>query len=886
MSMNNALVRRKGLLFVWLVFCITPVLLHAQQTTGDILGAVTDPTGATVPGTTVSVENLGTHEKRIVSTSSTGEYVVNLLPPGSYSVTATASGFKTFFVPSLALAAGDRARVDAHVTPGDVSDTVTVEAAASELKTDSSVLSNTIDQKATQDTPLNGRDFVQLIQLTPGANEGPPKGLTNGGGLDDRRQTASVSINGQSDILNNEMIDGADNNERLIGTIAVRPSIDAISEISVQSNTYTAEVGRTGGGIVNVITKSGTDKFHGDLFEFFRNDALNAHTFNFGASLPKAELRQNQYGGSIGGPIVKDRTFFFGAYEAYRTVQATAPMQVTVPTLFEEQNPGNFSDTGGGVLTPAQLDRVGLDYFSMYPAPNSGTNHFIGSSKNVQYSTDYDARADHTFNSTNLMYGRFIYNNVYTDSPGIFPNVTVAGINLNPNWLGYGLGNARDVAFDGLLNYIHIFNSKLVLELKASYTRVNNQSNPETDGQNPNQAFGQPNVNTPISDSTGLAPVVVAQGADLGSVYFQPLKDQDNTFQYLGALTNTVGNHNIKIGGGVIRRQLTSFQSGEPEGLWVFLNYSGLLQGEYLSTARSLQLYTPHLETWEPSVYAQDDWRFSKTLTVNLGLRYDIYTPYTETRNHISTFNAANGSLLVAGQGGVSNTAGVQTDHMGFAPRLGFAFSPGKEFVIRGGYGIGYFPANTTSNANLKNPPFVATVSTCSYLSCGPGFTRFANGLPVPTPTSIGSPGASIPDATATNFKTSYIQQFNLTTQKNVTGNVITLTYVGLLGRQLAQLRPDLNAPPPNTCGTNASCYNALRPYFAVDPNLGQVGYLQTGGSSSYNAFEASVERRLSHGATANINYQFAHALDNSEAFLAGGAAADGFGTVPSRVSS
>ncbi|MBB5342307.1 TonB-dependent receptor [Tunturibacter empetritectus] len=877
-----AVIFRRIFLGLGLLFSLAAVTAQAQQTTGDILGTVMDETGAVVPDALVTIVSLATHETHVVKSSSSGDFVANLLNPGNYSISATATGFKSYAVPSITLSAGDRIRVNVQLTIGAATETVTVNAQASELHTDSSVLSHTIDAKQTQDLPLNGRNFVQLVQLAPGVNEGPPDSLTNGSKLDDRRQSASLSVNGQSDVLNNEMIDGADNNERLIGTVAVRPSLKAIAEISVQTNTYTAEVGRTGGGIINIITKSGSNQFHGSAFEFFRNDIFDASTYNFGNKLPKNELRQNQFGGSLGGPIFRDKTFFFGDYEGYRQIAGTAPQSLIVPTLYEKQHPGDFSDTGGPVIAPADFDKAGIAYFGLFPAPNNGPNTYTSGYKNTQYSHDFDARIDQIFNPKNTFYARFAYNNVSTNSPGPFPDATIAGITINPSFIGNGLGSAKDLAYTGSLNYVHIFNTNLLLELKAAYTRVDNQSFPNADGTNPNEAIGQPNVNTPISDSTGLAPIVVVTGASLGGVLFQPLKDQDNTFQYLGTLTYTHGDHNFKIGGNFIRRQLTSFQSSYPEGLWIFLDYPGLIQGNYLNTQRSLQLVVPHLRVSETGVYIQDDWHASKILTINAGLRYDHFTPYTEINNNISTFNPANGTLQIAGVDGVSNTAGIQSDWHGLAPRLGFALTLAKNLVVRGGYGIGYVPMNTTSNANLKNPPFVSTVSSCGFFSCGPGFTKFIDGFPVPTPTNISNPGSSIPDAVSPHFRTSYLQQFNLTVQKEAAGNVYTVSYVGLLGRQLAQLLPDLNAPPPNTCGANATCYTPLRPYVSKLPNVGVIGYFQTGGVSSYHSLQTSVERRLSHGLTMNINYTLAHSLDNSTGLSEEGAG--GYGSVPNLV--
>jgi len=878
---------------VMLVAMISGVAL-AQQTTGDILGTVTDTSGATIANVAVAVENVGTHESRSTRTSDKGDYVINLLNPGQYSVKISADGFKTFVAPAFPLSAGDRIRVDARLSVGQVAETVTVEARTPILQTDSSVLSTTVDERQTQDLPLNGRNFMQLVQLVPGANEGPPDSLTNGSKLDDRRQSAAVSVNGQSDVLNNQMIDGADNNERLIGTLAVRPSVESIGEVRVQTNDYTAEVGRTGGGIINVITKSGTDDFHGSLFEYFRNDILDATNYDFGQKLPKAELRLNQFGASAGGPIVKDRTFFFGDYEGYRSVAGLPPVTTRVPTAAERLGDFSADPSQAPNFGPPSPDSAGVDYLNLWPLPNKtdptgALNLFVGVPKLSQNSHDFDLRVDHEFDAHNLVFARFIYNNVYTDGPGPLPPARVAGLTINPSSIFTGLASyAKDTDYNGLLNYVHLFNNNLLLELKAGYTRANNQSFPVTDGQNPNTAFGQPNVNTPISDSTGLAPILVTTtGATLGSVFFQPVKDQDNTFQYLGSLTYTRGAHNLKFGGSVIRRQLTSFQSSFQEGFYIFLTFGDLYNGQYIQSNRSLQLVVPHLRVWEPSAYAQDDWRVNKRLTLNLGLRYDLYTPFTEVANHISTFDPAAGQLLVAGQNGVPNTAGIKTDYHGLSPRVGFAATVANDLVVRGGFGISYVPMNGTSNANLKNPPFVNAIS-CNFFTCG----TLINGYPAPVPTNIDDPGNNtIPDAVDPNWRTSYFEQFNLTVQKDWSGNVATVSYVGLLGRRLAQLLPDLNGPGPNTClvtnpnnqSAQVACENQLRPYYSIHPNLTTVGFFETHGKSSFNALQGAYQRRFKNGLGVNANYQWAHNLDNATGLSEEGAG--GYGQSPSQVS-
>ncbi len=293
----------------------------AQLATADILGTVTDSSGAVIPKATVTLMNLDTHYQRVDTSNDTGEFQFTLLPAGHYSVTAGTVGFKTT-TSNLAIEAGDRARADIRLVAGGTTETVTVDAQTPLLQADNTTVSSTVTSMAVQDLPLNGRNFVQLVQLVPGANEGPGNGLTSGGRPDDRRSTNGFSVNGQDDTLNNYVVDGIDDNERIIGTIGVKPSVEGIQEITVQTNSYAPEAGRTAGGVVNLITKSGTNQFHGSAYEFFRNDKFDGRNW-FQSTGNKPELRQNQFGGSIGGPIIHDRTFFFGDYEGFRQVSGT-----------------------------------------------------------------------------------------------------------------------------------------------------------------------------------------------------------------------------------------------------------------------------------------------------------------------------------------------------------------------------------------------------------------------------------------------------------------------------------------------------------------------------------------------------------------------------------
>ena len=329
---------RRSRIHLRLFLLSLPAMPHlvGQVNTGDVLGTVTDVSGAVIPDATVAIRNTAMGVSRTVQTGKTGDYSFSLLQAGIYEVTIEAKRFKTFVTRDLNLSAGDRVRVDGKMEIGMASESTSVSAEATPaLQTDSSTIGTLIATKSVADLPLNGRNLTNLVQLSAGVTEGASNALGGGTRRQDRRLTSAFSANGQNDFLNNNMIDGMDNNERYFGTIVVRPSIDAVQEVNVSTNLYPAEVSRTEGGVANVITKSGTNAFHGSLFEYLRNDAFDARNY-FATTGRKPELRQNQFGGSIGGPIRKDKTFFFGDYEGFRQVWAQNTYTSTVPTAAQE----------------------------------------------------------------------------------------------------------------------------------------------------------------------------------------------------------------------------------------------------------------------------------------------------------------------------------------------------------------------------------------------------------------------------------------------------------------------------------------------------------------------------------------------------------------------
>jgi hypothetical protein len=921
------LVFRPLLFLVLIAAAFTPAF--GQLTTADIVGTATDSTGAIVPNANVLLINLATHEQRKATTNATGDFLFTLLPTGHYSITVKYPGFKTYTTKDLAVEAGDRARADAHLELGAESQTVEVSAETPLLQAESATVSSTVTAKAVQDLPLNGRNFVQLVQLVPGANEGPGNGLTSGGRPDDRRSTSGFSVNGQDDTLNNYVIDGIDDNERVIGTIGVKPNVEGIQEITVQTNSYSAEAGRTAGGVVNIVTRSGTNQFHGTAYEYFRNDIFDGRNV-FQTTGAKPELRQNQYGGSIGGPIFRDRTFFYGDYEGFRQVSGLT-YQSTVPTLDEYNDihsiggssPQTLIAAGNGTA-PYAVDPIALAYLSLFPAPTNAnlSNNYVVSPSKTQNSNLFDARIDHSFNSNNLFFGRYTYNKVNTVTPQALG--TSNGLDISGGRYIFA-GPATDTGQQYAFSFTHIVNQNLVVDLKAAYTRINNLSLPLNYGKNPDQTlaaavpgstFGTNLNSSPLASF--LTPIQFGPFSDIGDGAYVPLQDIDNTFQYAGTVSYTLHNHNIKAGVSFIRRQARNVQSAFAAGQYTFglptdnvappagsdpaalaaaqlkqqnNQLASSLVGAFSAASRNYDLNPPDYRSFEPSFFVQDSWKFNQKLTLLYGIRYDVFTPFTEAHNNISNFDffgalgSAPGSvasaLKVAGVNGVSNQAGIKTDYSNVAPRVGFSYLVLPKTVIRGGYGLSFFPGNYTSNADLKNAPFVSVYSPNCQSSLaiqieGTGAagqnpdcatiagasTTFDEGLPLPAAQTINSPALSFV-AEDPKFRSALIQQFNLQVEQQFGPNVLTIGYVGNSGQHLPEEINDINVPQP----FNPRFASGARPLSTILPNLGTVNELQSEGVSNYNALQTSFQRRFSSGLAFDANYTWAKALSDITGF-------------------
>jgi hypothetical protein len=801
----------------------------------------------------------------------------------------------------------------------------------------------------------------------------------------------------------------------MVGTIGVRPSIDAIQEVSVSTNKYDASVGRTAGGVTDIITKAGTNSFHGSAFEFFRNKVLNSNpNYNFSETLnpssnspagPNPAFRQNQWGASLGGPIKRNKTFFFADYEGFSSSTGTAATLYTVPTYCERgmgnsSSPfakacpdglvqvGDFSDTsfisasGGSSVLGGQGPDIpvgsqiplGLSFFNMYPFPNTGApgvtvNNFTSSPERPQTLLTYDGRIDQHLSDKNTLYVRFTYNSESTLIPNGFPDVyivpatgalatasTPGALFVHPNVSSFA-GPNHQVEYAPAISYVHVFNPNLLLNLKAGVYRATSVSEPVNQGTNLSTKIGFPCSGTSCinfsNNTTGLTRMTVTSvnGSPaytaVGDPTYLPTVEYDTSFQYLAGLTWNKGAHSIRFGVGLIRRRGTIGQSSNPQGSFTFTGaYTGvalgdLLEGLPVTQARTNVLFQPSFRTWEPSAYVQDDWRAKPWLTLNLGARYDIFTPYTEVHGRLSNYDPYIGLVVSPSLPGIqqsSPTGDVRTNYEDFAPRFGFAVTLPHSTVIRGGFGLTYFPENYQSPAYMKNAPFnfsesctaqneVGTANSCSTAQysgpagqfansatvqygapvclatagtpasgpcgvntkansasnvaatggpAGGGGALFAAGLPLPfLNVGLATNPASYAGTTVGAFPIdnhdTYLEQINFQLEKAIGEDVITVGYVGELGRYIGAVNTSINenvaANPTEASALPLTVGGATRAFGELPgfPYLGSTSVTEDEnlGSSSYQALQTTFVRRFSHGLTINFNYTWAHNITN-----------------------
>jgi outer membrane receptor protein involved in Fe transport len=697
------------------------------------------------------------------------------------------------------------------------------------------------------------------------------------------------------------LIDGLDNNERLQGTAGVRVSVDAVAEVKVQTNLYTAELGRTSGGVINILTKSGTNEFHGSVFEFARRGRFDERLY-FATVDP--ERKQDQFGGSIGGPIFRNRTFFFGDYEGYR-LEEGQPNLITVPTMamrngdFSALLPGTviYDPTTsrqvgtttvrdpfpGNIIPQNRIDPIARNLMQLYPAPTTSglVNNYSGQTNRTQDSNSTDVKVDHRFTQNNTLAMRYSYNDVATFTPGACPTVTISNTTIDPSCVTGGVGGGgafpgpNDTAVHAFqANYVRIFSPTLVGEIRGGYLKLDIASAGPNEGTNASTVMGLPGANLPSypGRATGLSAMEVNGYAFLGDQGFLPIEYHDTTKQVNGVLTKTWWSHNIKFGGGLIVRDAAKRGvGGSPSGNYTFnqqLTNSGaggtggnsiasLLLGFPSATSRNFEIVVPNYHTVEPSAFVQDDWRATDWLTLNFGVRYDVYTPLTEETDSISNFDVDTLTLLVAGQNGVTRAVNVNTDYSNLAPRFGFSATLPYRMVMRGGWGLTYFPTNMHSPALFRNQPF-----TSSYpgplLNLGPTgqvpTVFLSTPLPEPQPSSSTNLAGAIAGVDE-DFKAMRINQFNVVLEKEFGGNVVSVGYVGsrtdrAVGTGLGAPAENYNMPKPGPGNVQNR-----RPFVSTLPAVTNITIRESKYKQWYDSAQFVFQRRYRAGLTLGTHY-------------------------------
>ena len=870
---------------------------------------MTDSSGAVIPGVKITATNLNTGLPYTTVSNASGDFIISQLQTGHYKITADAPAFKQWTIPDIALAIGDRFRANAKLELGTGAQSVEVTAQAPAMQTDSATVGTVVSQVQVEDLPMPGRNFILMANQVAGTTN--YQGNTYAGGnKDDQRRSGTVAANGRSGTENNFNIDGVDNNERFVNTLIVRPSEEGVAEMRVLTNSFSAELSRTSGAGVIFITKSGGNDFHGSAFEYLRNQLADARAPNLAVGLAKPDYKQNNFGGSVGGPIKRNKTFFFADWETFTGIQAVScaantctpgPQLATVPTLAERT--GNFAGqnpifdllstvtnptTGVSTRTPypnnqilmSEINPIALKLINMYPAPTSSAanNNYSRNGNRDQTDNELDTRIDHRFSDNNNFFLRYSYGRTYTSLPHVFPK-TPDGFNPLGLPASTGADGNSNISTHGLAVVDTIILSpQMVLVMRAGYSRYNNLMQNEGYGTDPATQLGMLGVNVdPLS--SGFPDFAMTNYTGFGDGGFLPTHNINNVFTESASLQIAKGAHLFKFGGEFTRRQDADYQSAEGRVSYQFtpaftgdpnnLSKTGnaeasLLLGYPATSSRNRYLIFPGYRFVENNYFAQDDYRATRWLTLNIGMRWDYFSPVSEAHNRIANFDFATSQMIVAGQNGVSRTAGVKRDFGDFGPRFGFAAQLGSKTVLRGGYGMMYTPLMLGTPGAFRNPPY-----NTAFTIANTNITR-TNSISDPLPPLVGqSTNLSLFTAPTpivavnTNYKLPYVHEFNLTAQRAlIYGMTLTTGFVGSLGRRQSGTNSaiDLNGAAPG-----AANVQLRRVLSNVYPNLSNVNTVDNYYTTSYLSWQTTLERRYRSGMTMNINHTWAHALDNGE---------------------
>ncbi|MCS6805515.1 MAG: carboxypeptidase regulatory-like domain-containing protein [Acidobacteriota bacterium] len=820
------MIARKGNFRVGIFMALLCAATAVGQTiTGQLSGVVTDPMGAVIVNATVSLRHLTTNATRATTTDAAGRYLFTNLEPGLYQMTVSAAGFKTAMFDSISIQVATHRALDVALEVGSLTEVFPLDALAPLLEYTTSDVGAIMTGQWTRNLPLNGRDFAQLTRLTAGATTDAEGGA------------AAFVVNGQRASANNFLVDGIEANDPLLqinaagssGTSAAYASVDTILEFKVQTSNFSAEFGRYAGAVVNVITRAGTNDFHGSLFEFLRNDALDANNyFNNAAGLPRPPLRSHQFGGVIGGPIKKDALFFFASYEGIRQ-SFGAISNGTVASLLARQR-------ADARIRPV-INQIVLPTGPPLPE-NPLLATFTGITPSRLREDNVSLRLDANIDTSD----RFFIRYAGSDGRRRFGGSSAAAA---PNVVDDGVSRLQHLTF----SHTHIFSSTLINEFRLGLGRIKRHEQsiplPLAGAQPALDQHGHPTLPLVIVSDQTLNNNIV--GGVVG-----PQGDAFNTFQYMNHLSYLHGRHNIKLGADVRRVQLNRFNEGAnggQSGVIVFATTDDLIANVPQAFINQVGIRRRGFRFTNLGVYAQEDFHAAQGLSWNIGLRYELNTVLKEVnRLQSNIVFGPDGQLQLTPLGAPL----YRGDYNNLAPRVGFAFAPPKQlrWVLRGGFGV-YFDQLTQIATNLMSNPPVTLTNTAFLPGPYPDFLPFLPTTPPSEPPFGG--GTMIP----LNARTPYSYQYNLNLQLQLSATMrAQIAYVGSRGIKLLRER----------------IINFLFPFGTVpgpitgfqDTNFGLIQVNEPSAQSVYSSMQLTFERRLRQGFSVLANYTWSHSIDDA----------------------
>lgn len=866
-----------------LLVLLTSPFASAQNIYGTFTGVATDSSGGVAPNVLVTAHNTGTGAVFTSHSDSEGVYWIRNLPVGVYDITGELSGFQKFDAQGVRVQVDEVVRVDVKMTVGQLTETVMVTAIATSVDTTSATLKAVVDTKRIEELPLNGRNAAQLMRLITGVTNDPNASVTSGTTYPG---TNPVSINGNRSNTTNYLLDGAQNNDLYSNAPSPLPNPDALQEFSVQTNNFSAEFGRQSGGIVNAITRSGTNEYHGTLFEYVRNNSLNAANFFApvvnGAKLTDG-LKRNQFGGTWGGPATipklyhgKDRTFFFFSYQGTLTRRTPITNSLIVPTA--AQRTGDFSSLlpgktirdpltnapyPGNIIPASQLNPISVYIINnALPLPTSGNRVFVAVPNNTD-DHQVTARGDHSFSDRNRLSGR--YYKSWAESPAYLDQTNVLAQTSGGKWYNESVS----------ITDTHTFSPTIVNQALFSFSH--------TDG-----AF------QPIQPTKSL----VDLGAKYSNAaiykwqisisgYFNIDTADTNNFprrerQFVDTVRWSHGKHQITFGGDYSRGHNDAINNFRANGQWAFGGTSlftndGLadfLIGRFNTLTQGVGEYK-NTNVTHLGLFFQDSIKLTRRLTIDVGMRWEPFFPFTDDNGKLAVWRPGEKSqrylnapvgVLYVGDPGVPDS-GIPARWNNFAPRLGFAWDvmgDGKT-AIRGGYGIFYdYPNALSTNSQADQAPFGTVLTTFGSLTNS--FNDPYAGTINPFPGSLNPPKDAIFPQYSTqfvyagDFRNPYVQSWNLTVERQLpVGFVLRTSYAGSKGTRLAAPR-ELN-PAVFALGVTTATTNQRRFY---QPAMGSTPILESVGNSTFHALQVTAERRYQKGLTILANFQFSKAIDDS----------------------